>query len=224
MVKAYPFHPKLRVPLYIYIIMCTFAEETTFTERTQHDMEQQEYLDNYEQNLVRELQKVCTQQNRLAGQLLPSPDLDEKWEGIAQAYLGDAVKEIAKYPTVALGWMMYVGMGAAHFWDEDGRVYSGIENLCTSMRDKRGFDYLDEYVRETVLGLKGADYDQMEEFVRICATLVLTQIRHEHVEPQSPLAFHVYVRSIHALFLIGSSMELYRLGYKMSAPSEGAAI
>lgn len=179
-------------------------------------MEQQEYLDNYEQGLVRELLKVCTQQNKLAGQLLPSPDLDEKWETVAQAYLGDAVKEIAKYPTVALGWMMYVGMGMAHFWDEDWRVYSGIGNLYTYMRDKRGFDCLDEYVRETVLGLKGEDYSRMEEFVRICANVALAQIRHEQIEPQSPMAFHVYVRSIHALFLIGSSMELFRLGYKMN--------
>jgi hypothetical protein len=73
-------------------------------------MEEKEYLDKYEQSLTMELLKVCTQQGRLAGQLLPSPDLDEKWEQVAQPYMGDAIKEIAKYPTVALGWMMYVGM------------------------------------------------------------------------------------------------------------------
>lgn len=180
-------------------------------------MEQQEYLDNYEQNLTRELVKICTQQNKLAGRILPSEDLDGKWEQIANGYLADAVKEIAKYPTVALGWMMYVGMAVAHYWDEDWRIYGKVADLYAFIRDKRGFDCLDEYVREEVLGLKGEAYDRMEDFVRICATLCLTQIRREQVEPQSPMAFHIYVRSIHALYLIGTSMELYRAGYKMTA-------
>ena len=43
-------------------------------------MEEKEYLDNYEQRLTAELLRVCTQQGKLAGQLLPSPDLDDKWE------------------------------------------------------------------------------------------------------------------------------------------------
>lgn len=179
-------------------------------------MEEKEYLDNYEQNVTRELVKLCTGWNRLAGQLLASEDLDEKWETIAQPYIGDAVKEIAKYPTVALGWMMYVGMAIAHFWDEDWKLYNNIEDLYTYMKDKRGFDCLDEYVRETVLGLQGEEYDKMEELVRECATLTLTQIRHEQIEPQSPMAFHVFVRSIHALYLIGIAVELKRQGYNFT--------
>lgn len=50
-------------------------------------MEEKEYLDNYEQRLTAELLKVCTQQGKLAGQLLPSPDLDDKWEEVAQPYM-----------------------------------------------------------------------------------------------------------------------------------------
>lgn len=186
-------------------------------------MEQQEYLDTFEQTLTRELLQMATQQGRLGGQILPSPDLDDKWEALAQPYMGDAVKEIAKYPTVALGWMMYLGMAVAHYWDEDWQVYSGIQDLYSYVRDKRGFDCMDEYIREVVLGLKPKadpkegqvmnDYDRMEEFVRVASTLCLTHIRHENVEPQSPLAFHVYVRAIHALYIIGASAELYRLGY-----------
>lgn len=176
-----------------------------------------EYLDNYEQNLITELVKVCTQQNKLAGNVLPSPDLDDQWETIANTYIGDAVKEIAKYPTVALGWMMYVGMAVAHYWDDDWNIYGKIPNLYEYLRDKRGFDCLDEYVRDTVLGLQGEEYDRLEDFVRICATICLTQIRRENIEPQSPMAFHVFVRSIHALYLIGTSIELYRQGYKMTS-------
>lgn len=182
-------------------------------------MEQKEYLDKFEQTLIRELLKIGTQQGRLDGQLLPSPDLDDKWESLAQPYMGDAVKEIAKYPTVALGWMMYLGMAVAHYWDIDWQVYGNIENLYEYIRDKRGFDCMDEHIRETVLGIKPADpeYSNMEEFVRICSTLCLTHIRRENVEPQSPMAFHIYVRCIHALYLIGASIVFYKAGYKMNA-------
>ena len=189
-------------------------------------MEEQAYLDKYEQRLTAELLRVCTQQCKLAGQLLPSPDLDDKWEEIAQPYMGDAIKEIAKYPTVALGWMMYLGMAVAHYWDVDWAVYGKISGLYEYIRDKRGFDCMDEYVRETVLGFKPEanipngqmqnDYDATEELVRMLATICLTQIRREQIEPQSPLAFRVYVRSIHALYVIGASVELHRLGYKMT--------
>lgn len=202
-----------------------FLDETIFTP--QKDMEEKEYLDKYEQNLIVELLKVCTQQGKLEGQLLPSPDLDDKWEEVAQPYMGDAIKEIAKYPTVALGWMMYLGMAIAHYWDIDWELYGKIPNLYEYIRVKRGFDCMDEYVRETVLGFspkaKPADgqamneYDAMEELVRMLSTICLTQIRREQIEPQSPMAFRVYLRSIHALYLVGASLELYRLGYKMTA-------
>ncbi len=189
-------------------------------------MEEKEYLDKYEQTLTRELLKVCTQQGYLGGQLLPSEDLDDKWQEIAQPYIGDAIKEISAYPTVSLGWMMYVGMAVAHYWDVDWALYGKIENLYEYIRDKRGFDCMDEYIREKVLGLspnaKPAEgkalneYDATEELVRMLATICLTQIRREQIEPQSPMAYHVYVRTIHVLYIIGASVELYRLGYKMT--------
>lgn len=189
-------------------------------------MEEKEYLDKYEQSLTGELLKVCTQQGYLAGQLLPSEDLDEKWEQIAQPYLGDAIKEIAAYPTVAVGWMMYMGMAVAHYWDVDWALYGKMENLYEYVRDKRGFDCMDEHIREKVLGLSPKDkpedgklrneYDALEELVHMLSTIGLTRIRREQIEPQSPLAFRVYVRTIHALYLIGASVELYRLGYKMT--------
>ena len=190
-------------------------------------MEDKEYLDKYEQRLTVELLKVCTLRGRLAGQLLPSPDLDEKWEQVAQPYMGDAIKEIAKYPTVALGWMMYVGMALAHFWDEDWKSYSKMNYIYEYIRDKRGFDCMDEYVRETVLGFSPKEkpaegkqmneYDEVEELVRMLSTICLTLIRREQIEPQSPMAFQVYLRSIHALYVVGASIELHRLGYKMTA-------
>lgn len=92
--------------------------------------EEKEFLDRYELGLTRELLGICTQQQLLGGRLLPSPDLDDKWESIAGEYIVDGVREIAKYPTVALGWMMYVGMAVAHYWDEDWTIFGNLA-ICT---------------------------------------------------------------------------------------------
>lgn len=175
-----------------------------------------EYLDQYEQRLTQQLLRLATDTGVLQGQLLETPDLDERWKDIAAAYLADAVPEIAQFPNVALGWMVYVGMALAHLWDKDWEHYSENTDLYAPLRDARGFDCLDEYVREEVLGFErdGVEYQQAEGLVRRLSQIALDLIRHEAVEPQSPTAFHVFVRSIHALFLVGASIELRRLGYK----------
>ena len=65
----------------------------------------------------------------LVDSMLPdAPDIEEKWTGIAEAYLPDGTKEFAAYPTVSLGWMMYVGMAVAKYWDEDWSIYNKVEN------------------------------------------------------------------------------------------------
>ena len=178
-------------------------------------MEQQEYINNYRNQLLQHLQQMLQSMGLLDGRLQESPDIDEKWEQIAQSYIADAVKEIADYPTVSLGWAMYLGMAVAHYWDEDWEVYGSVPNLYEYIRDKRGFDYLDEVVRGDILMLKGADFDHMEKVVQGCAQQVLNGIRHEQIEPQSPLAFYIYAASVAILYKVGAAVELKALGYKM---------
>ncbi|MCR5313440.1 MAG: hypothetical protein K6E54_07340 [Bacteroidaceae bacterium] len=177
-------------------------------------MEQQEYLDNYEQQLKEHLLRMLTSMELLDKQLLESPDISEKWDELAQSYITDAMKEIVNYPTVALGWAMYLGMAVARFWDDDWSIYSKVPNLYEYLRNKRGFDYMDEVVRGEILGLEGDDFDRMERIVQDCAHQVVGKIRHEQIEPQSPMAFYVYVRSVKVLYLIGAAIELKTLGYK----------
>lgn len=177
-------------------------------------MQQQEYLAKYEQDLMQHLLRVLTSMGYLDGQLLESPDITDKWESVAPSYIADAVKEINDYPTVALGWAMYLGMGIASYWDEDWQLYSQVPNLYEHIRDIRGFDYMDEVVRGDILLLKDKPYEQLEKVVQGCAQQVLNQIRHEQIEPQSPLAFHVYVSSIKILYLLGAAICLKSLGYK----------
>lgn len=173
-----------------------------------------DYLNNYEKSLLSEVLKYLTSLGHLDGKLLETEDINEVWEKVAPSYVADSIKEIAKYPNVALGWAMYVGMAVARFWDEDWNCYSSKENLYEYLRDKRGYDYLDEVVRVDVLTLDGESYDEMEELVRKTSSMVLSHIRHEQIEPQSPMAFHVFARSIRVLYKIGAAVELKNLGYK----------
>ncbi len=186
-------------------------------EHKVNHMEQQQYLDNYEQTLTQKLVQLLTGIGRLEGQLLPSEDLDNLWEPLARGYLPDGIREIAQYPTVSLGWMMYIGMAVAHMWDKDWALLQKQPDAYLWLQQPRGFDAMDEHIVQDILKLQGEDAERLEEVVRTAATLALTQIRREGIEPQSPMAFHVYVRSIHALYLTGISMELKRLGYSYKA-------
>lgn len=172
------------------------------------------YLDNYEKELMQHLLKMLTSMQLLDGQLLESPDITEKWETLLPAYIQDAIPEITKYPSVSLGWAMYLGMAVARYWDEDWSTYGSKEDLYEQIRDIRGFDYMDEVIRGNILHLEGEGFDQMEKNVQSCAQQTLARIRHEQIEPQSPMAFHVYVRSIKVLYQLGAAIELKALGYK----------
>lgn len=178
-------------------------------------MEQQEYLDNYEQNLTDALVNFCTSEKYLDGKLLSTPDITEKWDTMSPSYIKDALKEMAKFPLVAIGWSMYVGMAVAQYWDTDWEIYGKHQNLYEHLRDKRGFDYLDEVVRQEILSLDGDKYDKCEDFVRRCSQFVQDKIRHEQIEPSSVMAFYVYARSVYVLYQIGAAVQLKKLGYKM---------
>lgn len=178
-------------------------------------MDQTEYLDNYEHSLLDALVDMCANDDFIKGKMPSSPDIIEKWDSISPSYIRDALREINDYPTVALGWAMYVGMGVAYYWDLDWNIYGRHENLYEHIRDKRGFDYLDEVVRGEILGLSGADFNKCEDLVRRCAQYVQDRIRHEQIEPSSVMAFYVFTRSVYVLYQIGAAVELSRLGYKM---------
>lgn len=182
-------------------------------------MEQQTiaYLNKYEINLMQGVLKLCTDLKLLEGKLLETPDITDKWHDMAPEYVADAVKEFTQYPTVALGWAMYMGMAVARYWDEDWTIYNQLPNLYLHVRDKRGFDYLDEVVRGDILGLKDKAYTACEDQVRSCSQFVLDQMRHEQIEAGSAMAFHVFARSIKVLYKIGAAVELRRCGYNLVA-------
>ncbi len=153
---------------------------------------------------------------KLDGRLPECPDVEAQWEPIAKAYLPDGVREFNGYPTVSLGWMMYIGIAVAKFWDTEWEIYSNVSDLYVYIRDKRGYDNLDEYVRENVLMLSGDDYDAMEKLVGECASRVYNMLRHSGMEAGTPEAFRAYVSCLHQLYLMGVAMQLNRMGYHMT--------
>ncbi len=88
-----------------------------------------------------------------------APDIEGKWYDIANAYMPDAVREFNQYPTVVFGWMMYVGMAVAKYWDEDWELYNKVENLYTYLRDRIDFDLVAPSIHHTRIGrcLPGRD-------------------------------------------------------------------
>ena len=153
----------------------------------------------------------------LVDSMLPdAPDIEEKWTGIAEAYLPDGTKEFAAYPTVSLGWMMYVGMAVAKYWDEDWSIYNKVENLYTYLRDRIDYDHMDDYICEKVLLLSADDRKSLTAIVGEVAARTNSLLRHLHIEAGSKEAFMAYVAALHQLYLMGAAMQLKRMGYHMT--------
>lgn len=172
------------------------------------------YLENFESRIMDELLRLCTQYKVLEGTLLATDDIDARWHELAPEYVADAVPNIADYPTVAIAWAGYLGMGVAHLWDEDWAAHCKDE--YKSFYGELGFDDMDENVVSRVLGfhLESQEAKNIEQMMRRLGEMALTFIRRENIEPQSPMAFHVFARAIKVMYRVGAAIELKRLGYK----------
>lgn len=178
----------------------------------------------YEKEVRTDLHQYLLSVGEVDERLPETPDIEDLWEHLAQAYLPDGIREFAGYPQVSLGWMMYVGMAVAKMWDEDWERYSKADNLYLYLRDKRGYDCMDEYIREEVLGLNGDDFANAEKLVGECAARTNNRLSRSGFEPGTRNAFLAYVNTIHQLYLMGSAVQLKRMGYRMvtsPSPSQG---
>lgn len=112
-------------------------------------------MDRFEDLLHKDLHQYLLSMKEVDECLPECPDAEGKWEEIAQSYLPDGVREFSAYPTASLGWMMYIGMAVTKYWDTEWEIHSRLPDLYAYMRDKRGYDNMDEYIREDVLLLDG---------------------------------------------------------------------
>ena len=187
-----------------------------------------ELLNTFAENLSKAVVKQCTDDKLLDGQMLTVEELNEKWRTSAAEYMAAAVPQIAEYPLAAIAWACYMGMGAAVLWDKAWGEYKDTEDWYSLMASPRGFDEMDEYVVECLVGysLTSAEAQKLENTIRKCAYLAETFIRTEGVEPQSVMAFHIFARTAKVFFELGVSLELYHRGYKyvkMNVNFEGDA-
>ena len=173
-------------------------------------------MEQFEEKLHEDLHQFLLSMKEVDERLPECPDVEGKWEEIAKAYLPDGIREFQEYPSASLGWMMYVGMAVTKYWDSEWEIYSKLPDLYAYMRDKRGYDSMDEYIREEVLLLSGTDYTAIEKIVGECASRVYNALMHKRLEPGTKDAFNGYVACLHQLYLMGAAMQLKRMGYHMT--------
>ncbi len=169
-----------------------------------------------EEKIKQDLHQYLQTHGKVDERLPECPDIEEKWQSIAKAYLPDGIREFNAYPTVSLGWMMFIGMAMAKFWDEDWQKCANVPNIYEQLRNQRGFDCMDEYILEDVLHMKDKGLEELNKLVAECASRTNNMLHHAHLEPGTPEAFKAYVACLHQLYLMGAAVQLKRMGYHMT--------
>ncbi len=177
-------------------------------------MEDNRYYETYENNLMQELLRVCTSLGMLDGELLNSEDIDQKWKEWAPEYIAEALPEVNSYPEFAIACAGYAGMATAQWWDQDWGRHHSAE--YSSLHGARGFDDMDEYIVQNILGLAldSVEAKQIVNILLCCSQKAVDFIRHEQIEAQTVKAFHIFARTVKVMFRIGAALQLKRLGYK----------
>lgn len=175
-------------------------------------------IQNIEKNIKEDLYKFLLSQKQVDEKLPECPDLEELWPDVEEAYVPDGVREFTDYPVVSLGWIMFVGMAFAKYWDEDWAAYANVggKKLYEDLRGVDGYDNLDDTVLFKVLGLDEAEAEKVTAIVGECSQRVLHTLHTCGVEPGSKDAALLYVYSLKQLYLFGIYTELNALGYHMT--------
>lgn len=181
-------------------------------------MEDKEYLEKFKSQAIEILLKQSKDLALSGTTLLESEDINELWDKCAADYMADAVKEFNTYPEVSLAWAAYLGIAAAYAWDGDWRKSKNISNFYKEICSKRGFDEMDEFVIEEIMGYKLKSYDHIktENGMRSLASCVLNLMKKESPENMTNRAFHIFAAASSAMFKIGANIALYQLGYKLT--------
>lgn len=179
-------------------------------------MDSKQTVKDFEEKVRKDLIEFLQKKGALDPHVPECPDVEEKWGGIAREYMPDGVREFQDYPVVSLGWIMFVGMAMAFYWDTDWEKHAARTDYYKTLRDMRGYDNMDEAVVEEVLGYSGEAAEKTSELVAECASRVYGLLSHEHIEPGTETALGCYVAALHQLYLAGMAMQLNALGYHMT--------
>ncbi len=181
-------------------------------------MDTEKNIKVFEKELKEDLKLYLRSEKRVDEMLPECPDLEELWPSVRDAYLPDGVREFANYPVVSLGWIMFVGMGLAKYWDDDWEKYSkvGGAELYMSMRDARGYDNMDDYILQDVLGLQGEEAEAVSKMAGECAQRTYRKLLASEFENGTAEAAGAYIDALHQLYLMGIYTELNALGYHLT--------
>ena len=146
-----------------------------------------------------------------------APDLDDLWFKIGQSYMTDGIREYnTGYPSVALGWMMFIGMAVAMYWDVEWEVYGKVPDLYLYLRDRIDFDHMDDYILDKVLCLDADSRKKMNDAVAESASRTYNMMSHMCLEPGTTAAMRAFTAALHQMYVMGVAVELKALGYHMT--------
>lgn len=168
-----------------------------------------------EQSLHEDLCQYLLSVGKIDERLPEAPDIEGLWSKIGKSYLEDGIRELNAYPTASIGWMMFVGMALAKYWDTDWELYSKVPDLYKYLRDQRGYDEMDEYICDTVLLLSPEEQETVTKIVGECAARSYSMLCRQRYEAESEAAYRGYIAAIHQMYIMGMCVELKRLGYHM---------
>ena len=145
------------------------------------------------------------------------PDLDDLWFKIGQSYMTDGIREYnTGYPSVGLGWMMFIGMAVAKYWDVEWEVYGKVPDLYLYLRDRIDFDHMDDYILDKVLCLDADSRKKMNDAVAESASRTYNMMSHMCLEPGTAAAMRAFTAALHQMYVMGVAVELKALGYHMT--------
>lgn len=174
---------------------------------------------SFEQKIKEDLERYLVAQDMVDKHLPECPDVEDLWQSVAKAYIPDGIREFRDYPIVSLGWIMFVGMALAHYWDVDWEKYSDKSgaDLYRELRDAQGFDNMDDYILEKILGVREEEAEKIVKIAGESASRTHHLLLTDGIEPGTKEAAQAYVSCLHQLYVMGMAMELKRLGYHMTA-------
>lgn len=174
---------------------------------------------DFEKQTLEDLHRFLVSLGKVDKILPETPDLQDMWPAVLESYLPDGVREFEQYPVVSLGWMMFMGMAVAKYWDVDWEkhVAEGGGAIYERLRDEKGYDNFDDNILTGVLGLDEAKAEEVSKIVGECASRTLSALQRAHFENGTEAAARAYVGALHSLYTMGAAMELNVLGYHMQA-------
>ena len=136
---------------------------------------------------------------------------------IGQSYMTDGIREYnTGYPSVALGWMMFIGMAVAKYWDVEWEVYGKVPDLYVYLRDRIDFDHMDDYILDKVLCLDADTRKKMNDAVAESASRTYNMMSHMCLESGTAAAMRAFTAALHQMYVMGVAVELKALGYHMT--------